>query len=93
MVLHFAGHESQTDPERNRIGRDFMNQLAMTHFELGFSVNAIVSLGRKAMEQQGGKVSLNCIVEQCWHSQAAETRTGCTAAGDECLWGGNREEP
>ena len=29
---------------------------------LGFSVNAIVSMGRKAMERQGGKVSLNCIV-------------------------------
>ena len=28
-----------------------------THFELGFSVNAIVSMGRKAMERQGGKVS------------------------------------
>ena len=44
------------------------------------------------MEQQGGKVSLNCIVEQCWHSQVAETRTGCTAAGDECLWGGNMKD-
>ena len=29
----------------------------LTHFELGFSVNAIATLGRKAMEQQGGKVS------------------------------------
>ena len=27
-----------------------------------FSVSAIVSMGRKAMERQGGKVSLNCIV-------------------------------
>ena len=44
------------------------------------------------MEQQGGKVSLNCIVEQCWHSQAADTRTGCTAAGDESLWGGNMKD-
>ena len=70
-----------------RVGR-----LSRTHFELGFSVNAIVSLGRRAMEQQGGKVSLNCIVEQCWHSQVAETRTGCTAAGDECLWGGNMKD-
>ena len=33
-----------------------------THFELGFSVNAIVSMGKKAMERQGGKVSLKCIV-------------------------------
>ena len=40
-----------------RVGR-----LSRTHFELGFSVNAIVSMGRKAMERQGGKVSLNCIV-------------------------------
>ena len=26
-----------------------------THFELGFSVNAIVSVRRKAIEQHGGK--------------------------------------
>ena len=32
-------------------------QAPHTHFELGFSVNAIATLGRKAMEQQGGKVS------------------------------------
>ena len=33
-----------------------------SNFELGFSVNAIVSMGRKAMERQGGKVSLKSIV-------------------------------
>ena len=37
-----------------RVGR-----LSRTHFELGFSVNAIVSMGKKAMERQGGKVSEN----------------------------------
>ena len=40
-----------------RVGR-----LSRTHFELGFSVNAIVAKGKKAMERQGGKVSLKCIV-------------------------------
>ena len=34
-----------------RVGR-----LSRTHFELWFSVNAIVSLGRKVTEPQGGRV-------------------------------------
>ena len=33
-----------------RVGR-----LSRTHFELGFSVNAVVSVRRKVMEQQGEK--------------------------------------
>ena len=33
-----------------RVGR-----LSRTHFELGFSVNAIATLGKKAIEQHGEK--------------------------------------
>ena len=50
---------------------------ARTHFELGFSVNASITLGRMAMEQQGEKVSATELFNNLFtHLQNAAV-TGC----------------
>ena len=62
-----------------------------THFELGFSVNASITLGRMAMEQQGEKVSATELFNNLFtHLQNAAV-TGCkrgkkVGLGDQVAW-------
>ena len=64
---------------------------ARTHFELGFSVNASITLGRMAMEQQGEKVSATELFNNLFtHLQNAAV-TGCkrgkkVGLGDQVAW-------
>ena len=61
-----------------RVGR-----LRRTHFELGFSVNAIVSMGRKAMERKGAWVSQKVLLNNVFESAQVETAvSSCSAVGN-----------
>ena len=53
-----------------------------THFELEFSVNAIVSVRRQVMEQQGEKVQRLELLKKCFTRAA-----GCNAQAAESCFG------
>ena len=61
-----------------RVGR-----LSRTHFELGFSVNAIVSMGRKAMERKGAWISQKVLLNNVFESAQVEAAvSSCSAVGN-----------
>ena len=58
---------------------------------LGFSVNAIVSMGRKAMERQGGKVSQNVLLNNVFESASGSGGqqlqcSGKPVCGESIMW-------